>query len=287
MYVDNLLEQEMFAPSSLGWDIAGTDETVNGLTRDDMMFYIKEYYEPGNVVVGISGNFEEDAAKALLVNHFDRAWESQAEIKPYVAHAFPAEMSPRVIIQKKDTEQVQLALGFPAYHYLHADAPALGLLGVILGGNMSSRLFINVRERLGLCYYIKSSNQPYQDVGNFYVQAGLAKDRIDEAVTVILQELATMVEQGVTEEELGNAKEYMKGKMALQLEDSESVVSWYVTQEVMTKETLTPEEKLAKFNAVTSADISRVAKDIFQVRRSTLAIIGPFEDKERFVVLLK
>ena len=286
MHVDTLLEEGMFAGSSLGWDIAGSDETVKGMTRDDMMAYIAKHYEARNIVVGVSGNFDDATAEALVTQAFEREWthpEMLADYVPVYMNTTPPE---RVMIQKKETEQVQMALGFPALPYLHPDMPALTVLSIILGGNMSSRLFINIRERLGLCYYIKAVHQPYKDTGSFYVQAGMDKKRIDEAVTAIRGELSKLVTGGITAEELNNAKEYLKGKMALQLEDSESVVSWYVTQEIMTKETLTPAEKLAKVFAVTVEDVQRVAGDMFKIEKATLAIIGPYEDKAQFERLL-
>lgn len=287
MYVDTLLEQAMFPGSSLGWDIAGSDDTVNGMTRDQMRAYIDEYYEPNNVVVGVSGNFEDTTARELIESHFGKTWQATKKPKPFQPFKASSSEKPTVLTHYKETEQVQLALGFPAYHYLHPDVQALNLLTVILGGNMSSRLFINIRERLGLCYYIKASHQPYQDTGNFYVQAGLDKTRIKKAITVILKELKKMRDKGVTKSELKQAKDFISGKMALQLEDSESVVSWYVTQEVMTNKTMTPEEKLESIYQVTSEDVQRVAREIFNENRASLAIIGPYKDEKDFLPLLK
>lgn len=285
MYVDNLLEQVMYAPSNLAWDIAGTDESVMGINRDEVVDYFKTHYRSDNVVIGVSGNFGDEGME-LVKKYFDLPWPTEG-VRPVFKKYEKEAQEKRVIMQYKETEQVQMALGFHAYDYSHPDFYALNLLGIILGGNMSSRLFISVRERLGLCYYIRATHQPYQDTGNFYIQSGLDKSRVKEALTVILQELKKMADEVVTDAELKSAKDYLNGKMALQLEDSESVVSWYVTQEVLTEKMLTPEEKLAKLYAVTAEDIKRVAGDLLRPEQGYLALIGPFKDEKEWEEMLK
>jgi len=163
----------------------------------------------------------------------------------------------------------------------------LGVLTSILGGGMSSRLFIEVRERRGLAYYVRSSNEQYTDVGNFVTQAGVDVERIDDAVKVILEEFAKIGEEKVKDEELTKAKEYLKGRLTLELEDSRSVASLFVSSDLLEDEIKTPEEIMEKIDEVTVEDVQRVAKDIFRQEVINLAIIGPYKDEERFKRLLK
>lgn len=152
---------------------------------------------------------------------------------------------------------------------------------------MSSRLFIRIRERLGLAYSIRAAVNTYQDTGNFVIQAGLDISRIDEAIKAILDELKRIKKEGITHEELKRARDFIEGKIAIDLEESNSLADWYAKQELLTGEILTPEEKLKKIFAVTSGQIQNVAKDIIKESKLNLAVIGPFKDKDRFLKLLK
>jgi predicted Zn-dependent peptidase len=143
---------------------------------------------------------------------------------------------------------------------------------------MSSRLFMSVREKRGLAYSIHATANPYQDVGNVTVQAGLAKDRFDDAMKVIMAELVRMKDKDVTAEELSRAQEYFKGKMVLNLEDSSRLADWYARQELLQRRVQTPEERIAEMFAVTKADVRRVAMDVFRRARAAVAVIGPFKD---------
>ncbi len=287
MYVDTLLEKIMFEHSSLGWDIGGEDEIIRSLKRNDMVKFRNSHYHGKNLVVGIAGNF--DAAKGLekVKKYFGDSWERGQSANVFPRYSPRAKQKPSVLVHYKDTEQVQCAFGFHGYANTHRDVYAASILSIILGGSMSSRLFIAVRERRGLCYSIRAAHQSFLDTGVFSVQAGLDKSRISHALTVILGELEKAARNGVTENELRRAKDYIKGKMALQFEDSENVVSWYVTQEVLTKKMHTPEEKLEKFLAVTRGDITRVAREMFTTPRIHLAVIGPYKDAKEFEKIMK
>ncbi len=287
MHIDTLLEMELFKGSSLGWDIAGDDASVTGMSREDLVAYRGQFYVPDNACVGLAGNYDPEILTAVEKHFGEAVWKKGGKVTPFKKHVYDVQKKPKVVVEFKDSEQVQCALGFPAYEYTHKDAPALTLLATILGGTMSSRLFIQVRERLGLAYTIRASVQNYQDTGMVMIQSGLDKTRIQKAITVILKELETMKEKGVTEGELSRAKDHLKGKLALRLEDSEAVVSWYLNQEILTDETLTPEQKMDTIYAVTSADIKRVAKDVFKKSKMTVAVIGPFKDKSVIEKMVK
>jgi len=282
MYVDTLLEKIMFEPSSLGWDIGGEDETVLSLSRDAMVQFRNAHYHGKNLVVGIAGNFDADEGFRKVQQYFGASWEKGTQANRYQKFQHRSKKKPTVLVHYKDTEQIQCAFGFHGYSHAHPDVYAAALLSIILGGGMSSRLFIAVRERKGLCYSIRASHQSFQDTGVFSVQAGLDKSRIQLALKVILRELGRAAKNGVSAAELKRAKDFIKGKMALQFEDSENVVSWYVGQEVLTGKMLTPEQKLARFQAVSLSDIARVARELFSTNRIHLAIIGPYKDGKEF-----
>ncbi len=286
MYVDTLLEQIMFESSPLGWDIAGEDEIILGMKREDMIAFRDAHYHGKNVVVGIAGNFTEEEGLSLVKKYFGNPMEKGVKANVFTKFKEPQKKKPSVIVAYKETEQVQLDLGFYGFGLSHPDSYAATLLANILGGTMSSRLFISVRERLGLCYSIRASHQSFHETGVFSVQAGLDKSRIEKAINVILKEIKRVKEKGVTQAELSRARDYMKGKMAIRFEDSENVVSWYVTQEVREKRILTPEQKLERLASVTRDDIMRVAQTIFQTNKAHLAVIGPYRDERQFEKLL-
>ena len=152
---------------------------------------------------------------------------------------------------------------------------------------MSSRLFIRVRERKGLCYMIRATASSYEDTGSFEVQAGLDSSRVFPAIDLILKELYVIAKKGITAAELKKAKQYYAGKTVLALEDSSALAQWFANQELLTGKILTPEQKIKQLNKITLADVQAVAKKVMQPSRLTLAAIGPFKDKKPFEKLLK
>jgi len=281
MYVEGMLEEIMFGGNPLGRQIAGERETVKAVTRQKMLAYKNKHYTGKNIVIALAGNFDDKIVKLLdkpfnfasgKVNHFSKIKISQKQS--------------RLKLKFKDTEQVQVALGLPAYPYSSPKIYPLQLLSVILGGNMSSRLFINVRERKGLAYFVRSWANVYEDTGSLTIQAGLDKNRIDLALETIIAELKK-INKGVSTAELQRAKDFIAGKTALDLEESMAIAQFYGSQEIMTGKIMTPAQKLAKIKAVTRADIARTAKEVINLKRLNLAVIGPFKDEKRFIDLIK
>lgn len=282
MHVEDLLENIMYSPHQLGVDIIGTRESVRGMTREDLVTFKERFYGGDNIVISLAGNFTDSHIQEIEKSFSFKADHDDTIIDKIVID----QNSPRVSVSYKETEQTQLAMGLPAYAYTDKRLPALGLLSLILGGNMSSRLFISIRERSGLAYSIRSGLDVHEDIGALIIRAGLDKSRIEDAIKLILIELKK-IKEGVTEDELAKAKECLFGRTAIDLEDSSSVSSWYATQYLMTGAMLTPAEKNAKISAVTLADIIAVANDVIDFNKLSLAIIGPFKDDEIFKSLLK
>ncbi len=272
MYVEELLEQLAFGQNNyLGRLIAGSRKTVRSLTRDNLIKYFSRHYSANKGVVVAAGAI--DSKITGRIEKLFSGLNSGRKPENYKQRKI-SQNKPRIEYNYKKTEQIQLCLGFPAVSYSDQRRPALAILRVILGGNMSSRLFISVRERRGLAYYIKADVNLYEDTGLFYIQAGLDKRRLTFAVQAILSELNRVKKQGVTADELRKAKEFLRGKMLLDLEDSSSLASWFGRQEVLENRTETPEETFKKLEKVKRSDVQKMAKYIFRRSRANLAMIG-------------
>ncbi len=194
---------------------------------------------------------------------------------------------PALHLQYKNTDQAHMCLGVRAYNLTHPSRYVLGVLTSILGGGMSSRLFLEVRERRGLAYYVRMINERYTDVGNLFAHAGVDMNRIDEAIKVILNEFGRIASEKVGEEELSKAKEYLKGRLTLSLEDSKTMASLFATEELLERRIRTPKAIKEKIDEVTAQQVQEVAQSILREEKLNLAIIGRYKDKERFQKLLK
>lgn len=285
MHAEELLEELVYKGSSLGRNIAGTHKTMNGISRGMLVRYRDAYYAPSRMVISVAGKLDADVMK-LLEQTFGAVKEPGKRPKPY-AQARIGTGKPKFTLKFKETEQVQFTLGFPGFPYGHKKLAALSVLSTILGGGMSSRLFTEVRERRGLAYSVRSGLSPYQDVGNLAIQAGLTKAKVDEGIRTILKEIGSIVKSGVTAEELNRAKEFIKGKTILALEESSALAEFFAKQELLTRKMETPDEKIAKIMAVTRDDVHAVAREIFRTPKLSAAIIGPFKDEKPFMKLLK
>lgn len=285
-HVDDLLEAELFPNSTLGWDIAGPREVIRSVSRDDLVSYRDAYYIPERMAVIVAGKVLSGTL-ALLEKTFGSVKRKAGDDRPFDPFCQPATLKGSVAYQDKTTEQVQLAMGFYGFPTGHADAPAAGLLANVLGGNMSSRLFTQIRERRGLCYSINASHGTREDVGAFSIMAGLDKKRVPEAVKAIFAELKKLVRTSPTVHELNDAKENVRGRTMLAFEDSATQAEWYGKQWLFKKTLETPEERMKKFDAVTPSDIRRVAKKIFHPEKTALALIGPFGDKKNILKFAK
>jgi predicted Zn-dependent peptidase len=193
---------------------------------------------------------------------------------------------PHVAIHHKDADQAHIILGVPSYPLEHPDRYALQLLATVLGTGMSSRLFLEVRERRGLAYYVYGANHSYTDAGSLYAQAGVDLNRIDDAVSVIVEQFKRMAEEPVPADELEKSRSLAKGRFVLSTESPQGLVMFGLRREVLEGEAMEPAKLLAKLDEVTVEDVQRVARDLIASDRLHLAVIGPFEDDERFRKLL-
>lgn len=282
-YVGSLLERLMYGDQPAGWDIAGDKETVTALKQSDFRHYFDTHYIAENTIVSVAGNIDSEEVKSKTAKIFENIRQGQPSAKLTVAEE---QTAPQLLLHYKETDQSHLAFGLRGYHMFDDRRYAASLLGIILGGGMSSRLFQEVRVKRGLAYYIGSDHESYTDTGIFSVSAGVDKTRTLEAVKVILEELQKARDKNVTAEELQKAKDHIKGSMALYLENSRNIAVEYGDSLLFEKKVLTPEEKLAKIQSVTLADVHLAAKEIFMDPRLNLALIGPFKEENEFKNIL-
>jgi predicted Zn-dependent peptidase len=283
MHVEDLLEQLVFEGNTLGWEIAGTHKTMKAMTRKDILAFRDEFYVPSRMVVAIAGKIPKNI-KPLLNKTFGSVKEAKKEPREFVKFGGVTESKkPRASVQYKKTEQMQVAIGFESFGSQDKRNNALKLLSVILGGTMSSRLFISVRERKGLAYLIRSTNSAYDETGVFTIHAGLDKDRLKLAMKTIMQEVRKIKKDLVTTEELKQAKDHVRGQIMLQLENSSARASWYGRGELFHKKVKTPEEFIEKLSKVTKAQIRDAAREIFDEKKMRLAAIGPYKNEEAFL----
>jgi len=268
----------------LGRDIAGTVETVRAISRADMLAHIATHYTPNNLVIAVAGNLTHQEAVAAISEYFgDLVPGTGIPYQP----APDGQTASRLRVQFKETEQANLCVSVPALEYKHPDRYALKVLNVILGEGMSSRLFQEVREVRGLAYAIGSYLSSYHDAGSMVAFASVDLGRVSDTVRVILDEWRRIAQESVADEELTRAKEYTKGRFLLGMEESRSLAAWYGIQELrQEEEILTPEQAVAKMDAVTRDDVQRLAGQLFQPENLNLAVIGPYEDEEAFRSLL-
>lgn len=276
MHVEDLLEDAMFAGHTLGRNIAGTPKSMMAMKRADILAYRDAYYVPSNTVVVLAGAVPANAME-LLEKHFGKAKDRTLPPRDTDFTGVKASTKPRVGRQYKPLKQAQIAFGFPTVGRDHPDQEAIKLLATILGGTMSSRLFIEVRERRGLCYSIRAMADAYDEVGTFVVRAGLDAARLGLACDIVMRELKKIAAKGVTDDELRKAKDHVKGAVKLKLEDSSERAEFVGMQEVFTGNVESVEERLAKFEAVKKADVHRVAREIIDFSKMAMAGVGPFK----------
>src|SRR5438445_4490055 len=276
-FIGGFYENLLYGDQPLGWDIIGKKETVRGATRETFSSYLDRWYHPPRMVVGLGGRIGDDAVARATELLGDLARVETGEPEP----AKPYENG-RVTVFTKQSDQAHLILGVPSYPLEHPDRYVLQVLSTVLGGGMSSRLFTEVRERRGLAYYVFGLNHSYTDAGSLYAQAGVDINRIEEAVTTILAELRTVAAESVPAEELEKARNFSKGRFVLQLESPQGLILFGLRREVLERCAPSLEEVLDGLNAVTAEDVQRVAQDLIRDEMLRLALIGPFDDAEKF-----
>jgi predicted Zn-dependent peptidase len=285
MNIGYLWTKLLYGDQPAGWNIAGKKETVISLTRDKLLAYRQKQYVAKNTILCLAGEIDNKKVISLAEKYFSKISPGEPDGKPKVVED---QKNPQCLLQEKKIDQTHLCLGVRGYGVFHPQKYTQEILGAILGesGMMSSRLFTEVREKLGLAYYVSADVEQDSDTGFLVARAGVDNKRVHEAISTILKEFKKISEIKISAQELKKAKDNMRGKLALSLETSDAQASFYAGQEILERKIMTQEEVFQQIDKVSQNDILEVAKDIFKPDKLNLALIGPFSDKSEFEKLL-
>jgi len=276
-YVYELLDELMWPNHPLGKSLAGSAETVSAMSRSDLNGFHKKYYVPGNIVISSAGKVSHQQICELVQKKLRKV---PTGLKMNFVEANNTQVKPRAKIYKKETEQMHLALGMLGLENDHDDKYALNLLNIILGGNMSSRLFNEVREKRGLAYSIGSSLKYLKDTGMLMIRAGVDNGKLVNTVDVVMKELSKIRRFGVTDDEFKRAKDFYLGQAFLALEDTMDHMLW-IGESTLTRDRIRSiEEIVILVNKVKITDLKRVAQQIFDEKHYNFAVVGPVNDKQ-------
>ncbi len=271
-HVQNLLEELIWPGHPLGRDIAGTLSSVAKLTRDEILEYANAHYRLPNLVIGAAGMIDDSTIAHAVTSKLGLPGELNGSVQPVAPGPLDG---PNVRLRRQQTEQAHVCIGVRALSYMHPDRYVLDLLNTVLGEGMSARLFLNIRERLGLAYDVHSFTQKHRDTGYLGIYLGVDPKNAVRAVEAAIAELRRLQEHDVEPAELERAKEFTKGRLRLDLETTNGVAFWLTYQQLVLGEVRTIEDELGAVDAVTADDIRRVARDVL-MGPMQVAVIGPF-----------
>jgi predicted Zn-dependent peptidase len=278
-----LIDKLLWTQHPLGRDIAGTAESVSGISREMLLNYMKNGYTPKNTLIAVTGNIQ-NAEVLDITNQLLRDWNNPGINTGY--QAYQEQPGKRLLIEKRDTEQAHLNLALPGISLSDHRRFHLDLLNVILGEGMSSRLFSEIRDRMGLAYSINSYVEHFLDTGSLTVSASVDPDNLNKAVTAIMEQL-NQLKEGFPESEVKKAREISKGRLLLRMEDSRNVAGWLGGQEILTNHILTLDEVIDIIDSITSDQLRQIAQDIIIDTKARLAVVGQISDSRYLQKLLK
>jgi len=278
--IGEYFEQCIYDDEQLAQEVVGTAVSLADIHAKELIDYRKKYYTGGNAIIAISG-FVPAGFKAMVAEGFSSIESGQEKFLPKVSKP-----TRNVNLCTKETQQTHLAFGFLGTGVLDKDTDAVKILSIILGGNMSSRMFSEIREKRGLAYYVRTYSDNMHEAGSFVTFAGINNEKVYDAVKIIKEVYASVLD-GVPEEELRRAKDYVSGIITLQYEDSEYRSESLALEEVFGEELKGLDQRLKEVEKVTADDIKRVAKRIIDFDNPCLALIGPFKNPEKFDKILR
>ena len=282
-WVHILVDELLWPGHALGRDIAGSKESVAAITREMMLNYMDGQYQPGRITVAIAGNVEHrEMVTAVSQNLGD--WTSQSPLAEYTP--YQAQPPRRMALETRDTEQTHLCLALPGLSLLHPQRFTLGLLNIVLGEGMSSRLFVEIRDRLGLAYSIHSYIDHLHDSGSMMVYAGVEPKNLPTVITAILDQLDKL-KKIIPDSEITKAKELAKGRLLLRMEDNRNVAGWIGGQEILTGRVLGIEQVVDIIDAITADELKKLAEELLVGSQLCLAVVGPLKTEEPLENLLK
>ena len=291
MYMDSphdwvhvLIDEVMWPNHPLGWDVGGTKDSVSGITRRGMMGYMARSYGPENLVISVAGDVEHE----LVLNEARKRFASwQRRTLPSFQPAPGGNGASSLRVEHKSTEQANVCIAGPALSRNHPDRFKLALLNVIFGEGMTSRLFMEIREKQGLAYDVHSYINHFADAGALVVYAGVDPAKLDRTISAIIGEIDRLRQQPVADDELHHAREYYKGRMVLRLEDTRAVAGWHGGQELLNDKIMQVDEVIKIIDRITPGELLDLARGIFTRDWLHMAAVGPFKSESRFQKLLR
>jgi len=281
--VHDLIMEVLYGDQPAGWDVGGRKEVIQKLTKEDFLKYRSEHYVGKATLVVVAGAIDEKKLLPKIEEYFKGISIGDKTEKN---KTIEKQEKPQVLVKFKESDQTHLVLGCRAFDAFDERRFALEVLGDILGGGMSSRLFQRVREEMGAAYYVRAGADLLSDHGYFAVSAGVDHKKLKDVIKAILNELSKISKDSISEQELKRAKDHLSGSLILNLETSDELAMFYGGQDILKRSAMTPEETLAKINAVTTKDVVAVAQDIFQNDKLNLALIGPYKNADEFKEIL-
>ena len=282
-HVQELFDKALYGDQPAGWGIAGPKENITKMNRDDFVKYKNAHYVAGSTVIVVTGNITTEQVDSEVKKYFG---DVSTGIKGKKKKTVDKQSEPHALLKYKETDQTHFVLGVRTFDMFDVRNPILSVLSSLLGIGMSSRLFIKLREEMGVAYYVRSHNDVSLDRGVFQISAGVNNARTKEVITEILKECAKLKNELVSDVELKKVKSFLSGNMKMSLEATDDIANYYGTQELLKGEMKTIDEKIKAIEKVTAADIKKMAQKIFVNKNLTLAMIGPEKDSKSFVDLL-
>jgi len=282
-YCQILFQKLLYGDQPAGRDIAGTKDSVSSINRKDLLSYMNSQYVAQNTVVVVAGNIKAKETEEEVIKSFGSIREKESE-KSY--EVVEKQKEPEVLSFKKQTDQTHLVLGARGFNTFHPHRYTQEVIAAILGGMMSSRLFVKIRDEMGLAYYVKTSAEDNPDTGILATQAGVDNGKVEKTVEAILEEYEKIKEVKVSEKELRKAKEHLKGKSAILLESSDALAYFHGTSELLEGKTYSLEEVFKFIDKVSAKDIKDAAKEIFKPENLNLALVGPHGNSEKLKRIL-
>jgi len=282
--VQDLFTTLLYGDQPAGWKILGKKKNILAIKRGDFIKYKKEHYVPSATTIIIAGCVDERIAQKEIRKIFEKIKSSKKFRKVKVKES---QKKPAISVKYKKTDQAHFVLGVRTYNIFSKKNSTMSLLGGVLGAGMSSRLFTKLREEMGVGYYVRAYNNPFTDHGFFQISAGVDNKRLNEVLSVVIEECNKLKNELVSGEELEKVKECLIGNMKLSIESSDDIANFYGVQELLKKEIKTPKQRAEDLRNVTAGQIQKLAREIFLDEKLNLALIGPFKEKKQFVKILK
>jgi len=282
-HVSDIWSELLYGDQPAGWRIIGTPETISKLQRKDFVSYHKKQYSASNTTVVVAGNIDEKEVQKKVAKTFKTINTGTYKKKKKVIEN---QKSPNIKIFYKDSDQTHIVLGVRSFDVHDKRNRTMRVMRSVLSGGMSARLFQKMREELGICYYVYASQDSFTNHGNFSISAGVDQNRLDIAISAIIEEMRKLVLEKVTEDELQKIKEGMIGRLNLNLESSDDISKFYLDQNAMRTPLQTPQQIIEDIEKVTADEIQELAREIFVDKNLNLAIVGKHKNTDALLKML-